>query len=102
MLDFINKLLNPVGFSLVKKSGIELADMEPAFLEIYEKCAPHSMTSAERMYGLFKAIEYLEKNSLAGDFVECGVWKGGSSMLAMSSFLDFGNTYRNVFMYYTC
>lgn len=101
MLNFINKLLKPSGFSLVKKSGLDTADMEPEFLEFFRLCSPFSMTSLERMYGLFKAIEYLEKNQIQGDFVECGVWKGGSSMLAISSFLHFNNTSRKIYMYDT-
>jgi len=39
------------------------------------------MTTIERMYSLYQAMDYIFKNNVEGDLVECGVWKGGSSML---------------------
>jgi hypothetical protein len=56
-------------------------DMEPEFIEIYRQCAPYSMTSIERMYGLYSAVNHLIGQGIPGDFVECGVWQGGSAML---------------------
>jgi hypothetical protein len=64
--------------------------MEPEFLNLYDRCKGYTMTSIERMYAIFKAVEYICKNNIAGDFVECGVWKGGSSMMAALSFIHFG------------
>ncbi len=40
-----------------------------------------TMTSVERMYGLYCAVNYVLSSAVKGDFVECGVWRGGSSML---------------------
>ena len=40
------------------------------------------MTSRERMLSLWEAMDWLNTHHIAGAFVECGVWKGGSSMLA--------------------
>jgi hypothetical protein len=40
------------------------------------------MTSIERIYALYKAVEYLSVAMIAGDLVECGVWRGGSMMCA--------------------
>ncbi len=34
------------------------------------------MTSKERMYALYKSVEYIVNAKISGDFVECGVWKG--------------------------
>jgi hypothetical protein len=39
------------------------------------------MTSIEKLYSLYCSVKYLIKNRLEGDFIECGVWKGGSAML---------------------
>ncbi len=41
---------------------------------------PYSMTSAERLWSLINAVRYVTDNDIAGDFVECGVWRGGSVM----------------------
>jgi len=54
--------------------------LEPAFEAIYVKCRPFTMTGRARMYALWQAINYTR--GLPGSFVECGVWRGGSSMLA--------------------
>jgi hypothetical protein len=54
---------------------------EKDFWEIYNFCKPYTMTSIERMYALYKAVLYVLRNNIEGDFIECGVWRGGSSML---------------------
>ncbi len=57
-------------------------DLEPAFTAAYARCAPFTMTSVERMYALWQGIAHIEAADVVGDVVECGVWRGGSSMLA--------------------
>jgi hypothetical protein len=54
--------------------------MEREFLALYERCAPFTMTSIERMFALWQAARHVR--GVPGDVVECGVWRGGSSMLA--------------------
>ena len=51
--------------------------------EITDKVRPYTMTSDARLGHLLHAVDYLVTNSIEGDFVECGVWRGGSSMAAM-------------------
>ncbi len=76
-------------------------DMERCFLTLWESVKPYTMTSLERGYALFKAVEYLVKNRIPGDFVECGVWRGGSSMLTALSLLEFGDDSRAIYLYDT-
>lgn len=38
---------------------------------------------------IIEAIKYLVENGIQGDIVECGVWRGGSSILAAESILHF-------------
>lgn len=47
---------------------------------------PYTMTSPERIKVLLDAVRYVVDNNLEGDYVECGVWKGGST-LAVASLL---------------
>ena len=61
----------------------------------------YTMTSKERIVTLEHAIRYIEQNAIAGDFVECGVASGGSSMAAVYTLMELGNTDRNVFLYDT-
>lgn len=37
-----------------------------------------TMTGENRILNLLSALEYIAKANLEGDFVECGVWRGGS------------------------
>ncbi len=57
----------------------EISAGEATLLRRY---APFTMTSIERQWALIKAVEYLNGNKIAGDFVECGVWRGGNLMIA--------------------
>lgn len=62
---------------------------------------PHSMTSEERIYELFNSLEYIRINNINGDFVECGVWRGGN-VLGIMEYLDFYKIYdRNIWLYDT-
>ena len=39
------------------------------------------MTTKIRMWSLLNSINYVSNNNIKGDFVECGVWKGGNLIL---------------------
>jgi hypothetical protein len=75
--------------------------MDPGFQEIYEKTRPYTMTSINRMYELYKAVQYLVDSRIPGDIVECGIWKGGSSMIAALALQAFGETDRRLWLYDT-
>lgn len=55
-------------------------DYNRAFYSINQACKPYTMTSVDGMLSLHNAVNYVISNSIAGDFVECGVWRGGSSL----------------------
>lgn len=76
-------------------------DLEPAFGDLHSRCAQYTMTSVERMYALWKAIRHLEAQGVQGDFVECGVWRGGSSMLAALTLVALGDSARELHLYDT-
>ena len=76
----------------------------PPFREIVRRCAPYTITAqsgAHVPYALYKAVEYVVEHSIPGDFVECGVWAGGSCLLAALSFMQFEDTSRKIYMYDT-
>ena len=76
-------------------------DMEPAFVEMYEQTRADTLTSLERMYGLYKAIEHIGAHGIDGDIVECGTWRGGSCMLAALALISFNDTERSLYLYDT-
>jgi O-methyltransferase len=75
--------------------------VEDEFLQIYEKCRNYTATSWERMYALYKAVRYAIGSGLVGDFVECGVWRGGSVMMIAYTLLASGVTDRKLYLYDT-
>lgn len=84
------------------RSTTHFPDMEPEFLALAKRIKPYTMTSIERMYALFKAVEHIETHKIPGDIVECGVWKGGSAMLAALTLLQLKSTLnRRLFLFDT-
>ena len=74
------------------------------FLKTINKFAPYTMTinrGIEPSYSLYKAVQYMVKNKIPGDFVECGVWRGGSVILMALALAHFGDTNRKIFLYDT-
>ncbi|MEI9808258.1 MAG: TylF/MycF/NovP-related O-methyltransferase [Bacteroidota bacterium] len=103
ILKLINKAAGVLGLVVNKKQDPVSFDIrqDKAFMDIYGPCKPYTMTSPERMYSLYKAIEYILDNNIKGDFVECGVWRGGSSMLIALTLLRKGVSDRNIYLYDT-
>jgi hypothetical protein len=73
--------INPVGTKPTPELG-GFADIEPWVAQIIERVRPFTMTSSERISALCHAVRYVAKHKIAGDIVECGVWRGGSMMAA--------------------
>lgn len=84
---------------------IEYKDInDPVFGRIATLCAQYSLTvlrGIEPFYGLYKAVEYLVTRNIPGDFAECGVWRGGSIMLAALTCKHLGDTDRHFHLFDT-
>lgn len=76
-------------------------DMEAGFGSIYERSKPYTQTKMDNMYDLYSAVRFVVESGVSGDFVECGVWKGGSSMVAAFTFLTMGESNRRLWLYDT-
>jgi O-methyltransferase len=76
-------------------------DLDPGFRPIMELVKPYTMTSLERMYNLYKSVEYLVRAKIPGDMLECGVWRGGSMMLVAKSLLAVSDTSRRLYLFDT-
>ena len=59
------------------------------------------MTSVERLFSLINATRYIVNNSIEGDFVECGVWKGGSAMAMAYTLKSLSDLSRDVHLFDT-
>lgn len=68
---------------------------------IIDFARPYTMTSPQRLAALIDAARHVAARGIAGDVVECGVWKGGSSIAAMRALLAAGDTTRDFYLYDT-
>jgi hypothetical protein len=59
------------------------------------------MTSAEKIYELLRAVDYITKANIPGDVVECGVWKGGSMMAVAHELRRLGVMSRHLHLFDT-
>jgi hypothetical protein len=76
-------------------------DFDPEFAPLWRRCASFTETSPERMYALYQAVCHVADRQLEGDIVECGVWRGGSAMLAALTLQARRDDDRNLQLYDT-
>jgi hypothetical protein len=88
-------------YDLKRKEEKIPRDMEDAFVDAYDLAKAFTMTSVPRMYALYQAVRYVVEQSIEGDFVECGVWRGGSCMLMAHTLKALGDTSRTLYLYDT-
>ena len=98
--EIVQAVLGRFGYAVVNLAGTR-SDVESDFYPLYEACREYTMTSLERLYALHRAVLYVSDHEIPGAIVECGVWRGGSSMLAARSLLDQGDTSRDLVLYDT-
>ena len=107
--DIIQRL-QPVGQPPIDGYQLEMAtyhlktgmgDVDPDFFPLYERSRQYTMTSWERLYSLHSAVRYIVKASIPGDFLECGVWRGGSMMMAALTLLALGCTDKRLYLFDT-
>jgi hypothetical protein len=76
-------------------------DMDDTFLALWQASKQYTVTSIERMFALYDASKYIVSSKIDGDMVECGVWKGGSSMLCAMTLKLMQETRKQVYLYDT-
>ncbi len=102
MKRIIKYILKIFGLKINKiKKDVYPIDINNNFIEEYKMIEAYTATSIERIYALKSAITYIIKNKIKGDFVECGVWKGGSCMLMAKTLVNEGEKERKIWMYDT-
>ena len=105
-------LLNKLVQTLIGKLGYEIRkkvdanqmipkDFNAEYANIIHSVKPFTMTSFERLNALLRAVDYVCDNKIDGCYVECGVWRGGSTMAAALRFKDRGESQRKLYLYDT-
>lgn len=77
------------------------SDFEEFNIGIIDAVAQFTMTDSDRVNALIDAVKYVVKHNVAGDLVECGVWKGGSAMAMMLALEKLGDETRDIYLYDT-
>jgi O-methyltransferase len=72
----------------------------PQDRRIIERALPYTMTGVARLQALIDAVRHCQRREVPGDFVECGVWRGGS-VLAMILTLQELGAEREIHLYDT-
>lgn len=93
--------LGRLGYELRKKPGAARLgyELEDAALAAIARVRPYTMLPPERLITLYQQVAHCEKTGLAGDLVECGVWKGGSTALMALANLERGAARRRIHLF---
>ena len=89
----INKALNSTGYEKRRNHKtridadmpVELTNAEREIIK-YVMSENLTMVSLERLYTTIMACKYALERNIEGDFVECGVWRGGNALAAAEIF----------------
>lgn len=106
----VRRVLHAIGFDIVRYRPnpeptnlppSSLSDLSAADRAILGRVAEYTMTSAERQAALVQAVRHIVRQGIDGCFVECGVWRGGSSMAIALALAQEGDTSREIYLYDT-
>jgi O-methyltransferase len=83
-----------------KKAGLP-GDFDDEGKKLIRQARPWTMTSPDKLYALILATRYVARHKIAGDIVECGVWRGGSMQVAARTLMECGDTGRHLYLFDT-
>jgi len=105
MKQFARQILRRAGFDLVRHRErdpfADFPELTAGERAIVQRVRPFTMTSVERLAAVIAATKYLVQHRIPGDIVECGVWRGGSSMAAALTLLACRDTTRRLWLFDT-
>ena len=85
--EIIKKLINKFNFKIehknswYKRNEHLIAEISQIELDIIKSISNYSMSTPANHWAIIQSIKHISKNNIDGDFVECGVWKGGNIIL---------------------
>lgn len=93
-------LLRSTGYDVVRFNELP-RDIEPLVAETIRVVKPYTLTSVQRLVALCDAVQYVVRNQIPGDIVECGVWKGGSMMAVARTLMQADDQSRHLYLFDT-
>jgi len=102
----LRKALRRMGLEVYRRgndprSRMDLENLDEHSREIFAAVEGISLTGLHRVDALVGAVKYLEAKGVPGDFVECGVWRGGSVVAMIKTLQLLGSNCRDIFMFDT-
>jgi hypothetical protein len=103
---FILSTLHSIGFDVVRyeqssSQGSFPPDSSQEDRDVLRRVAGYTMTSVDRQIALINALRYVSSENIEGCIVECGVWRGGSSMAAALTLIQEKQVEREIYLYDT-
>jgi len=92
-------LLTPQAAAAAAAARIE--DVGAEFMKLMRAVEPFTMVGPHRLYALHNAVKYVVANDIPGDFVECGVYRGGCCMMMALTLIQLGAANRRIHLYDT-
>jgi O-methyltransferase len=66
----------------------DITGLYPQFVAAWQAVQPYTLTSIQLGFAWWNACQYVLTAGVPGAVVECGVWRGGSMMLAAQALVD--------------
>ena len=74
-------------------------DLEDEAFDALQVVSKNTMLTYNRLVTLYQQVAYCEEMAIEGDFVECGVWKGGGIGLMALANIKYGNDRRKLHLF---
>lgn len=74
-------------------------DFEDEARKHYAVVKNYTMVNIPRFISLYQQVRYIEVNGIPGDFVECGVWKGGTAGMMALAQMEYGKKKRKLHLF---
>lgn len=97
----LSKAKKIISFILRKEESSFPVEANEKDIECMKFCMPFTMVSVSRLYATLSSVKYVVFNKIKGDIVECGVWRGGNSMIIAKTLCDLNETNRELFLFDT-
>ncbi len=95
----VNRIIGPFGLQVTGKSPFVHPLATEEYLRFESIVRKNTMVPQSVLLSLYDQLLYCERNPICGDYVECGVWRGGAvGMMALVN-LAHGQDRRNIHMF---
>jgi hypothetical protein len=79
----------------------DFSEIDPRDRAIIERALPYTMTGVLRLDATVQSVRHCVRRGIPGDFVECGVWRGGSVLAMILTLQELGVDDRDVYLFDT-